>query len=433
MSDAYCHKGLTIEFDVSVPRLTIEGREIPSERLTRLFDLSEPDSVKAEKLRQCGKDIIEGSPGFKKREATRLGHLAILARGVPEWNRWRTENPEIRPLLYESDLTRATLLVDLNEVDFANAVLINADLRAQQLKGANFHEANLARAKLHKADLTGANFCRTDLYETQLPDAILNDANLQGTQLAKTNFEGAKLIGCKVYGMSAWDLRLDRAEQRNLIIRYREKGEDEHDAVSKEAEITVDDLEVAQFIYLLLNNKKIRNVIDTVTSRVILILGRFTEERKRVLEAIRLALTARGYVPILFDFQPSPSRDLTETVMTLASMAKFVVADITDPKSIPQELSHIIPHLPSVPVQPILLASRWEYGMFEHWRSYPWLLPEFLYQSEQHLLANLDAHVIAPSETRRAGEIGMRTLRQENEELRRRLAEMSRQDDKRKE
>lgn len=68
--------------------------------------------------------------------------------------------------------------------------------------------------------------------------------------------------------------------------------------------------------------------------------------------------------------------------------------------------------------------------MFEHWRSYPWVLPEFLYHNEQHLLTNLDAQVIAPAETRRAGEIGMRTLRHENEELRRMLAEMSRQVEK---
>ena len=28
--------------------------------------------------------------------------------------------------------------------------------------------------------------------------------------------------------------------------------------------VTVDDLEVAQFVYLMLNNRKIRNVIDTI-------------------------------------------------------------------------------------------------------------------------------------------------------------------------
>jgi hypothetical protein len=37
----------------------------------------------------------------------------------------------------------------------------------------------------------------------------------------------------------------------------------------------IDNIKVAQFIYLLLNNKEIRDVIDTITSKAVLILGRF--------------------------------------------------------------------------------------------------------------------------------------------------------------
>jgi hypothetical protein len=37
--------------------------------------------------------------------------------------------------------------------------------------------------------------------------------------------------------------------------------------------ITVDNIEVAQFIYLMLHNQKIRDVIDTITSKAVLILG----------------------------------------------------------------------------------------------------------------------------------------------------------------
>ena len=49
----------------------------------------------------------------------------------------------------------------------------------------------------------------------------------------------------------------------------------------EESEVTVDDLEVAQFVYLLLHNEKVRRVIDTITSKVVLILGRFSiPERK---------------------------------------------------------------------------------------------------------------------------------------------------------
>ncbi len=121
--------------------------------------------------------------------------------------------------------------------------------------------------------------------------------------------------------------------------------------------ITVDNLEIAQFIYLLLHNEKLRDVIDTIGKKAVLILGRFTDERKAVLEAIREELRRRDYIPILFDFEKPASRDLTETVSTLAHMARFVIADITDAKSIPQELSVIVPNLPSVAVQPLILKD----------------------------------------------------------------------------
>ena len=81
-----------------------------------------------------------------------------------------------------------------------------------------------------------------------------------------------------------------------------------------EPEITVDNLEVAQFIYLLLNNERIRHVIDTITSKAVLILGRFTPERKAVLDALREELRKRDYLPVLFDFDKPASKDLTETV-----------------------------------------------------------------------------------------------------------------------
>ena len=55
-------------------------------------------------------------------------------------------------------------------------------------------------------------------------------------------------------------------------------------ATFEEPGITIDDIEVAQFIFLMLNNPKIRGVLESVTSKVVLILGRFTEERKKVLD-----------------------------------------------------------------------------------------------------------------------------------------------------
>jgi hypothetical protein len=165
-----------------------------------------------------------------------------------------------------------------------------------------------------------------------------------------------------------------------------------------EPEITVDNLEVAQFIYLLLHNQKIRDVIDTITSKAVLILGRFTDERKAVLDALREELRKRDYLPILFDFEKPRSRDTDETITLLARMARFVVADISDAKSVLQELRAIVPDLPSVPVQPVILATQEEPGMFDFYRKFQWFLDVHRYASQEQLIADLGEKVIRPAE-----------------------------------
>ena len=170
-------------------------------------------------------------------------------------------------------------------------------------------------------------------------------ASLLGANLVEANLRGADLTGCRIYGASAWGVKLDETKQRNLIITNLH-----------EPEITVDNIEVAQFIYLLLHNPKIRDVIDTIGNKAVLILGRFTPERKAVLDAIREELRNRGYVPILFDFDKPATDDVTATVTTLAHMAKFIIADLTDPNSVPYEMAQVAAAF--VPVQPILLAGR---------------------------------------------------------------------------
>jgi hypothetical protein len=157
-----------------------------------------------------------------------------------------------------------------------------------------------------------------------------------------TNLTGADLTGCRVYGVSAWDLKLDMAKQQNLVITQPDI-----------TEITVDDIEVAQFLYLLLHNEKLQRVIDKITTKVVMILGRFSlPERKRVLDALRDELRRRNYVPVVFDFEKPKSQTTINTVMLLARMARFVIADISDAKSVLQELQAITPNSSKLPVQP---------------------------------------------------------------------------------
>ncbi len=305
-------------------------------------------------------------------------HLDILNQGVRVWNKWRNEHRDIQPDLSGADLSNA----DLNGADFVIACLRGANLREAHLRFADFRRADLNGSILQGADLRDADLKRADLSKTDLSGAILRRATL-----VETNFSEAILTHCSLYGISVWNVQLAGAIQENLVITSPD-----------EPTITVDNLEVAQFIYLLLNNQKLREVIDTITSKVVLILGRFTQERKPILDALREALRKRNYSPVLFDFEKPASRDTTETVSTLAHMARFVIADITDARSIPQELKTIVPNLPSVPVQPLILNSQYEYSMFEHFTRFPWVLPVYRYADEESLLHSLKVNIIEPAE-----------------------------------
>jgi uncharacterized protein YjbI with pentapeptide repeats len=355
-------------------------------------------------------------------------HVAILKKGVAAWNAWRNQKRYIRPdlssadfrnaNLSNADLSRANLreanlmVADLREANLGNADLSGANLVDADLSGANLVDAVLRDASLFEANLSNADLSNADLRAANLSNAVLiaailreanlsyaylreanlREANLSGADLMAsillgTDLRGAILTDCRIHGISAWRLKLEGAKQQNLIITH-----------SEEPTVTVDNIEVAQFIYLMLNNERVRDVIDTITSKAVLILGRFTDERKAVLDALREELRKRDYLPILFDFAPSNARDITETVSLLARMARFVIADITDAKSIPQELAVIVPDLPSVPVQPLLLEGSGEYSMFEHFKRYPWVLETYRYPSSERLIADLGERVIDPAE-----------------------------------
>jgi uncharacterized protein YjbI with pentapeptide repeats len=347
-------------------------------------------------------------------------HVALLKSsiGLPdenEWNEWRKQNPDIRPDLVEARLIEE----DLSWADLHSADLRGASLKAARLSGADFTSADLREASLSDAylsgatltgaDLSGADLSGAHLFGVNLSKALLrgasleyanisradfsgadlSDADLRITNAVETNFTQATLTGCRVYGISAWGLNLDGVvNQQNLIITPDE-----------EPKITVDNIEIAQFIYLLLYNKKIHTAVDTITRKGVLILGRFTPERKAVLDALRDALRKNDYLPILFDFDVPATRDITETITLLARMARFIIADLTDPSSIPKELEAVVPHV-AVPVQPLLEGSSRPYAMFSDYWKYDWVLPEYRYEGLSPLLGALQEKVITPAEAK---------------------------------
>jgi hypothetical protein len=285
------------------------------------------------------------------------------------------------------NLRRARLeSFNLAGANLRDTYLRRAYLRKADLGGADLREANLSGADLREATLTRSNLAGANLRAADLSGADLSGASLMSAILVGARMSHATLTNCLVYGVSAWEVNLEGAAQSGLVVTHPNQNV-----------ITTDDLEVAQFIFLLLNNQKVRHVIDAVTSKVVLILGRFTAERKAVLDALRGELGRRDYSPVLFDFEKPASKDVTGTVETLARMAKFIIVDLTDPSSVPHELATVVPFLRTTPVLPLKLRGTTGYSMFEDFRAYPWVLDTYHYADGGSLIKAI-AEVISPAE-----------------------------------
>jgi uncharacterized protein YjbI with pentapeptide repeats len=264
---------------------------------------------------------------------------------------------------------------ELGEIDLRDAFLPRADFTNARLEGAHLERANLesailAEAKLAGADLRDANLTQANLRDADLTGAKLAGADLRGANLVRTDLRGADLTGCKVYGISAWDVALDNddALQRDLVL-----------TPNGEPGATVDRINVAQFYYLMLANENLRDVIQTIGRRGVLLLGRFTPQRKAVLDALRRALRASDYLPMMFDFEQPEGRPFTDTVVTLASLSRFVIADLTNPASVPHELAKVTANL-SLPIVPILQKGQGAYSLFD----------DYFTQHPEQVLATLE-------------------------------------------
>jgi len=274
--------------------------------------------------------------------------LELLRDGVAGWNAWRAQNEAIWP-----------------------------NLRGIDLRGLHLEEANLSEAYLFRAEMTAVD----------LRSANLQGADLIRTDLIKADLRHADISDARIYGVAAWDLKTDKETlQNNLIVTW-----------PGDPVIRVDSIELAQFLYLLLNHEKLRATINSVAERGVLLLGRFGGGGLEVLRATAAELRKAKYLPMIFDFDRPRDRNYTETVKTLVGLSRFVIVDLSGP-SVPQELYATIPHF-KIPFIPIIEEGRPVYAMFADLLEYPWVLrPELRFANTDELLAMLPTRVIAPAE-----------------------------------
>jgi uncharacterized protein YjbI with pentapeptide repeats len=359
--------------------------------------------------------------------------LALLKAGVEGWNEWREKEPDEEIDLSGADLSQAKLRgaklndailsgadlskVDLREADLREAFLLQtnlcdanlsradltranllgADLRRTNLRLANFTQADLTGAQLYRAYLkeancTGANFTgailsRGDFTEANFTGCDFTGADLTNSSFIGTKIDNAKISKCNIYGVSVWGLAGEFKDQKELMI-----------TPEGESVVTVDNINVAQFIYLILNNKEVRDVINTLTSKTVLILGRFAiPERKVILDKLRDKLREYNLLPIVFDFERPVDKDFTETIKTLAGLSYFVIADVTNPKSSPLELQATVPDY-QIPFVPIIQEGEEPFAMMvDLHKKYNWVLEPRSYDSVDTLLKALKPGIIDPA------------------------------------
>jgi uncharacterized protein YjbI with pentapeptide repeats len=321
---------------------------------------------------------------------------------------------------------------DLRDISFSTITLpkadfTGADLRGADLQGCWLRGATLANTRIQGTNFTGtflgdANFRgaeadeRTSFKDADLQGANLSKASLRGTalvganlqlaQILETDLTAADLSGCQVFGIAAWSPSINtETRQENLLVTPMEptvkvnRGRRQNivEVSERVPPLRTDSLEHAHLVHLMLN-PDLSHLLASVTNKGVLLLGRFSGEHGQVLDALRVALRGQGYLPLKFDFRRPEDRTLKETVLTLAGLCRFIIADLTEASSIPLELATIVKDY-KIPVVPIQRIGRRTFSMFEsieqEFRDR--VLPPLEYEEIDDLLKVLVKAIIDPA------------------------------------
>ena len=270
----------------------------------------------------------------------------------------------------------------MNEIVGYDVMPLN--LRGADLSGANLDDADLIKADCQGCDFTGASLKGAELNRAELSKSTFTDADLSGAKLRaadlsesvflRTNVEGADFGYSGVHGISCWDLIGTPADETNLLVTPTLRG------------LRTDGLALAQLINFLSRHEHAGKMIDAVANKVVLLLGNFEKERKAVLDAVGGALRSTGYIPVIFDFEGPAAKDTTGTVETLARLSNFIIADLTDPSSVPHELAITVPLLRTTPVVLLRMTGSTGYSMVSNLEAYPWVMKVHEYSTSDLLI-----------------------------------------------
>ncbi len=148
-------------------------------------------------------------------------HLKLLKQGAGAWNRWRSENPTIRP-----DLRRAYLGgIPLTGLNLRSVKFWEADFDGTDLSDAEcIDNAELDGAALFESDLSGASFRNASFHSADLRHCACAGTDFGGAELTGANFTGARLMGACLKGADLTFTNFSDANLANVDFSRSEMG-----------------------------------------------------------------------------------------------------------------------------------------------------------------------------------------------------------------
>ncbi len=301
---------------------------------------------------------------------------------------------------------------DLSGASFDSCCLRGVDLEGANIRGAAFRNCVMGYTNLREAEgdettsFDGSDLQGADLTRARLAGASFEGAGLQVAQIIETDLRGARLSNCQVFGAAVWDAKTDeRTEQHDVLVTPHEPVVPINDRgrwvnATKEIDlrdtmpIRTDSLEHAHLLHLMLD-PDLSDFLESMTAAGVLLLGTFRGAGGERLDALRRALREVGLVGVKFDFRRPRDRTLKETVLTLAGLCRFVIADLSDARSIPLELMAIVKDY-KVPIVPIQQEATSTFSLFEsieqEYRDR--VLDTLLFKGTEDLLAALRTEIV---------------------------------------
>ena len=248
---------------------------------------------------------------------------------IPDYNKY------IRPNWF-SGFEKGNNQYDFSGITLEGVAVFNAfaeglTIRNSVFKDVVFEEGDFSRANFSNCHFINTRFNKTIFTDASFEQATFENCNLNRVNLVNANFCVKAIEETVVYGISAWDLHTcNSSKQSKLVI---EKTYSFYSDIIAEGRIPlmVDDIELAQFIYYLTNHKRLRETINVMNSRSVLLLGRFNNGGLERLYKLREWLLKQNYLPMIFDFERPDSMDLVEVIVTMGGLCKFIIADLSGP------------------------------------------------------------------------------------------------------